>query len=492
MKIKIYAALIVCAALLLSGCGGTAMDDAQTSVTSDAVASDASFTVAGSDISLYRIVRADICTDSVTNTAIALRHGISDALGVELPLVTDWEEETPYEIVVGKTTRAGSSEECGWRVEDGRIFIGGADGADLSAVCEIFASDIASKSSLSDGDGENFSYVYNKYYTNGEPVMKTDYNELSYFSWGVNGHNRAYAAYPEAALEGQIETAARLGAKLYRFNFNPVTEADFTYTERVVKLCEKYGMSLMLVLDDMSGTPDEIYSRQLEMAKRFAGRIEYYQLFNETDVYAMHTDDGSLYHDGDGSTLADYAPARVKELTEKMLSSQKALREGDKNAKLVINFAWKHTALLKAYEDAGVEWDVTGIDWYSDMEGAAGIDYITGALDAMFPAKPYIICECNIWAHNSYTEREQADYMRSFADKVYVIARQNSNFTGMIVYELLDELNYEGDSYNGEAHFGLVNCTSSGKIGEIKLAYSALRDMWAGGEFDFKAERAGK
>ncbi|MFA6947932.1 MAG: hypothetical protein WCQ72_03020, partial [Eubacteriales bacterium] len=198
---------------------------------------------------------------------------------------------------------------------------------------------------------------------------------------------------------------------------------------------------------------------------------------------------GSLYHDGDGSTLADYAPARVKELTEKMLSSQKALREGDKNAKLVINFEWKHTALLKAYEDAGVEWDVTGIDWYSDMEGAAGIDYITGVISDMFPEKTFMICECNIWAHNEYTEDEQADYMRSFADKVYGIARQNENFTGMIVYELLDELNYETDGYNGEAHFGLVGCFSSGKIGEVKKAYAALRDMWAGGEIAFRAER---
>ena len=68
------------------------------------------FTIAGNDISLYRVV---ISKDAVKNgdleflldTAEAFIRFVKDAYGVELPLVRDSEEPTDFEIVIGRTTR---------------------------------------------------------------------------------------------------------------------------------------------------------------------------------------------------------------------------------------------------------------------------------------------------------------------------------------------------------------------------------------------------
>lgn len=479
----------------------TTMPDTQsagntTDVTND-VQDDGVFRIGGADIRKFTVIRAEKASDGIISLAVGVRGRLSELFGVEFELKTDWldEGENPseHEILVGETNREkpeGSGARCG--VSGGRLYFYGDDEADTAAAFDVFISKLLSDSvsgELAEGTKEQINYTYEKYYTDANGSGSAEYMTNENFLWGVNGHNRAYAAYPQALLSEQIRTAALLGCKLYRFNFNPRTEDDFSYMDSVVKYCEKYGMQLMLVLDDMSGEPDAIYDRCVKIAEAYKGRIKYFQLFNETDVYAMYKSDGGLYAGGDGSSIAHYNPERVTETTEKMLSASRAFKDTDADCRLVINFAWLHTALLKAYADAGVEWDVTGIDWYSDMEGASSISTIVNTVDRLFPDKEIIICECNIWAHNEYTEEQQADYLTKFSDKVYKLAGRKDNFIGMIVYELLDEMNLQSGAYSGEAHFGLVNCSSRGKIGDVKEAYRALRYMWCGGEISFRTVR---
>ena len=38
------------------------------------------------------------------------------------------------------------------------------------------------------------------------------------FIWGISGHHKGYAAYPEEYLEEQIQKAAGLGVDVYRLN----------------------------------------------------------------------------------------------------------------------------------------------------------------------------------------------------------------------------------------------------------------------------------
>lgn len=303
------------------------------------------------------------------------------------------------------------------------------------------------------------------------------------FLWGVNGHNRGYAAYPERTLEEQIRLAAELGVKLYRFNFNPGTMDDLNYLDEVVKLVDAYGMEMMLVMDSAAGYEnggEVLKSRFRMVAERYNGqsghgRIRYIQVFNEMDVQLMHNrwPNGG---EGDGSTSRDYYESDLKKWTEYFRIAIEGIREGCADTKAVINFSYRHTYMLEYFRDNGLEWDIIGLDWYSNMGDISGI---LNTLLTKFD-QDIIICETNLWptADNDYDTNTA--YLSDLMKQVY---RYNDRIKGLIIYELLDEMRYEYDhgSFNGESHFGLVHCDKDGNIGAVKPAYTAVQKLLGGG-----------
>lgn len=81
------------------------------------------------------------------------------------------------------------------------------------------------------------------------------------FIWGISGHHKGYAAYPEEYLEEQIQKAAGLGVDVYRLNYSPETSEDFAYLDRVLDLCDANGLRLFLILFDRKFTKDGLTSR---------------------------------------------------------------------------------------------------------------------------------------------------------------------------------------------------------------------------------------
>ena len=86
------------------------------------------------------------------------------------------------------------------------------------------------------------------------------------FIWGISGHHKGYAAYPEEYLEEQIQKAAGLGVDVYRLNYSPETSEDFAYLDRVLDLCDANGLRLFLILFDRKFTkdgltPDQLYDK---------------------------------------------------------------------------------------------------------------------------------------------------------------------------------------------------------------------------------------
>lgn len=308
--------------------------------------------------------------------------------------------------------------------------------------------------------------------------MKNFINKRTDFIWGMNVHARGYEAYPEANIEEHIRLCAELGTKMVRFNVNPLSSSEHAYVDKALLLCEKYGMEMMMCLDGLSmyNTQDEYEEYHSSLAKRYKGRIKYYQLFNEMDVYCMHLSNGEVCTGGDGDTIDQYNIERLQEVTPKLLGSIKGFRKSDPDAKLVVNFAWLHTAIIDYFMDNGAKWDIIGWDWYSDMEKASSITNIFDYLLDRYPSYDIIICECNIWACNKYTEEEQSEFMIELINKVYNY--NSTKIKGMIFYELLDELAFERlKEYEGEAHFGFVKCDSSGVVNEPKKAYYTIQNI---------------
>lgn len=77
----------------------------------------------------------------------------------------------------------------------------------------------------------------------------------------------------------------------------------------------------------------------------------------------------------------DYLLAR-----EAMRAIMKGVRDGDPEAKTVVNFSWKHCGILEMLSADGLEWDINAIDWYSDMDKAARCQHDFGPAVCPSPA----------------------------------------------------------------------------------------------------------
>ncbi len=93
-----------------------------------------------------------------------------------------------------------------------------------------------------------------------------------------------------------------------------------SYIRSITASCHNYGMKVMLALDNMHGTEDEIYHRMVFTAEQLADCVDYFQIFNETDIWCAMTDNNKFYDSSDrtGMITGFYNPERVKICIKKM------------------------------------------------------------------------------------------------------------------------------------------------------------------------------
>ena len=92
--------------------------------------------------------------------------------------------------------------------------------------------------------------------------------------------------------------------------------------------------------------------------------------------------------------------------------------------------------------------------------------------------KPIIICETNHFSPTAIDEENPEawnilyEIMKEAYKKDYVL--------GCTFYELLDETCFENETYEREAHFGLIRADKEGNIGEPKAIYHVLKEVLGG------------
>ena len=301
------------------------------------------------------------------------------------------------------------------------------------------------------------------------------YTTRSDFAWGVNGHHYAYQGYPEEYLEEQIHLAAELGCKIYRTGGDL---QNLAWTDKMVSLCNAYGMQVMmcipLTLDDHEYTT--LYFNTL--AERYngkdgRGKVDYFQISNEHENELLGNKWGGMQVDG--TKISDYYLEDLEKWGEGFKAAIKGIRSADTDAKSVINIAYTHYGCLEYYVQNGVDFDVIGLDWYSNMKPS-----IKGILDDLCEKfdKDIIICESNIYNEPDDLDFDNSSYeqwqpLLNYMEEAYAYPEVK----GYIVYELLDE------PYLGamEALLGLVQNGINGEIGEKKAIYYEIQKRFGGG-----------
>ena len=320
------------------------------------------------------------------------------------------------------------------------------------------------------------------------------------FSWGAAFHSPNFGlSYRPDNIELQIKQLAEMGGKLMRVD----STEDFSYLDKAVKLCNAYGIKVMLIVYLPNRTFDPYAEIDFEAIKQHyrtyatrydgkhgCGKIDYIQIDNELDVAIMHTT-GII---NSGYNISDYDQGALAAITHQVRAASEAIEESGTDAKRIINIGWIHFGIMKYFYLNGVEWDVSGHDWYQDMFGygddpeelyAAGEEYYK-----LFK-KPIIICETNMWmnAHNGTTD--YPDYGKSSWWNPFIQVLENyyekDYVIGCTIYEFYDEpVHQSGDSWYGEAHFGLNKVNVDGSFKQHKVIYYRLKNMFGGKEIKQK------
>ncbi len=305
-------------------------------------------------------------------------------------------------------------------------------------------------------------------------AKESKYQTREDFLWGVNIHNQMSPVYRQDP-ELYIKTSAELGVNLVRINIPYLeTVADFVFLDKVVSLCEEYGLKLMVVFSLSENL--EYNTNFYEMAcKRYDGKsgngfIDYIAIGGEEEAIYMT-------QSADGDSMAHYDEDGIKKLHKEYASAIEGVKKSGTTAKTVITFSHLHYApLLYMYEN-GLDFDIIGIDWYTNMGEMSKV------LDPVLKNFPHdiIFCETNLW-NNSSTDHDDAsewDGLIEYMEQAYATERVK----GLYFYELMDQINLHGNPDYGyaESHFGFCYAYEDGQIRGFKPIYERIQKLLGGG-----------
>ncbi|MBE6612448.1 MAG: hypothetical protein E7632_08145 [Ruminococcaceae bacterium] len=447
------------------------------------------------DFSQYIIVRSDYADKEETAPSIALKKYFDEHRSLDLKLGTDWESDSATapacEILMGETNRdeyaqfvgklKQPGESCAYGMVGEKVIFYAATLDGMMQIVDKFAADVlvGAKTALTDGVVYEYTYSEVLKQVNGEEPMSSLKDTIL---WGVNAHHKGFVVYQEHMAKEHVRLAAEMGSTIYRINFNPTTEEDVTYISQIADWCHEYGMKVMLVLDRFTGTNEEIAARMTFTAEHLADKFDYFQIFNETDIWASKTDDGSYYNitNWSGMTTDYYNPERVKICVERMTAALTAFKAAAPEAKVVINIGERHYPILDWYIEAGLSWDVIGFDIY--LLDAWDHHAFFREMEERYPGYDFMVTECNYPAlKGPYTEGQQVQWLRNFLKTMNEY--DSDRLIGVMIYELLDQPNLQtDDKWYGEAHFGLINVNADYSIGEPKPSYREVQSLLCGGE----------
>lgn len=326
----------------------------------------------------------------------------------------------------------------------------------------------------------------------------------SKISIGMNIHRwgKPWYGYPKEMLEHNLNSCKELGIGLIRYNNSVRDDENVEAARYVADKVHGMNMEFMLVVDDprWKKSDDTGKIENLEkyyedymyrVSSQLKGKVDIYQIFNEMDVSAMRGDIANIILPGkDGREKGEYDSVMWERAMVAVTGALKGIKRGDPKAKTSINFAWWHTAMLYEMYSRGCRFDIIGIDWYSDCEEVSSFDLIVDDIKKNIPESDIMICETNYWMHpmsrdpiekqealkvKENRDAGQAKWVPEFIQKV--IDMNEPKVKSIIFYELLDEPRCEikKGSYNGESHFGFIECDVNGGNQVKKPAFFTLQ-----------------
>ncbi len=305
---------------------------------------------------------------------------------------------------------------------------------------------------------------------------------MSNLMWGVNGHAWHYPAYRDH-MDEALTLAAELGCKIYRINYRPSDDEQLTRIRDYIDRCHALGMKVLLVLDysmNYSGTMEELAAAVTYIGQGLKDKVDYFQMFNETDCWACRDENGYYdLTDPTGQSPSFFNPERVERAVEMMKVALPALQTAAPEVPICVNISVRHYPILDRYREAGLEWDIIGIDNYEEWDYLEFFRF----LEEHYKGYDLMVVECNypaLWGPFDDPDRKEAEWLQMFLPQMEKYGLESDRLKAVIVYELLDQPIYEAErgAYHGESHFGLINLDENNRIVRRRPAFDVVKDFF--------------
>ena len=322
---------------------------------------------------------------------------------------------------------------------------------------------------------------------------KTAKNDFVYgVQCGAFTLNKQFESYNSENTAQKIAKLKELGVNTVRANFEMSINDPFSITpyedlnDRYITALTDNKFDVLLVIDPnipaTIGTASyekEGYAIGSYVAKRYKGKIKYYQLANEVSGSVVKPSDpkftGETFKDSFG---LEYSTQRYEAVKGWVTGMSKAIREQDPNAQIVLSGHWVLYEVVDRLIKDGVDFDILGWAWYANdgndvtkretPDGKGSINL--GQELSKFGKKLWII-ESNL-ADGTYPkedqtqsqlEEDQAAFIQTFLPHV----ADSGYFSGYFFFTLFDDPVAGEVATDREAHWGLVEVKKVGDENKV-------------------------
>lgn len=295
-----------------------------------------------------------------------------------------------------------------------------------------------------------------------DPEFLTDVYNLpsrldSNFIWGINGHSLNQVAY-EGNYALQVDLQKELTVTHYRIDIpndmnGEINSVGLSRFNALLTQSSLANIQLLPVLWIPDTTTMDTYSHTQAdangyiLGKGFASRYKQhfncYQLGNEEDNKLL-----DQVNQVSGIEPGHYNAVRFPILAQYFKGMIRGIREEDPTAKIIINNGgWYHYGYFALLNQANVDYDIIGYDWYDEI-----IDFqtILSVLQTNFASKDVWFTEVNsrdpLVLNAPTNHRDRIDNLIAKLD-------QKTNVKAFFIYELFDEDNQPGI----ERQFGMID-----------------------------------
>lgn len=329
-------------------------------------------------------------------------------------------------------------------------------------------------------------FVYSKYFKNQAAFstspsrIVTAQNYKEPFQWGINVNPSPVRNYSLEMWTKQMKYVNDLGCGWIRLVYGANISNRLEIFDEMVNDADKRNIQVLLSLDStepvqtISNPYDDGYKVAKEVAEHYKGKIKYYQILNEIGGTVVK---GPEYGGEEESDIDNQKYNQVKEWSKGAIE---AIRKIDPDAYIVIDSFWTHYKVIEMLVRDGIEFDILGWNWYSDMKMMGDKKLADGSLlvDKLKSfGKPIILAEVNGAPINGrVNENSQAQFIQDMADWAY----NSGIINGFYVHELVD---IAPTPTREEGYFGLIKFKKASDggytYGDLKKAYGTYKELIA-------------